>query len=181
MININILSLTKLEAFISKFIHCRSVWKCQRLHFCKRCLLWLWPNFEFFTNCLSFSLISCFLLQWSSQSKISCCFVHCRMTQNSKSTHATILQLLVAKLATQSWRNYNPKLQSHYAICSCSYSDYQLKKIATKSCLQLKLAIHAFLQLLVELWLHSGCIYLQCRPFSIRIKLNWIFWSRVLL
>ena len=100
--------------------------------------------------------------RFNCQSKISCCFVQCRMTQNSKSTHATILQLLVAKFATQSWRYCNPKLKSHYAICSCSYSDYQLKKIATKSCLQLKLAIHAFLQLLVELWLHSGCKNLQC-------------------
>ena len=89
-------------------------------------------------------------------------FVWMAPAQNSKSTHATILQLLVAKFATQSWRYCNPKLKSHYAICSCSYSNYQLKKIATKSCLQLKLAIHAFLQLLVELWLHSGCIYLQC-------------------
>ena len=180
MININILSLTKLEAFISKFIHCRSVWKCQRLHFCKRCLLWLQSNLNFLTNCLSFSLISCFLLQWSSQSKISCCFVHCRMTQNSKSTHATILQLLVAKLATQSWRNYNPKLQSHYAICSCSYSDYQLKKIATKSCLQLKIAIHNFLQLLVELRLLSGCKNLQCKKIYTLFRVPLLLTTTVL-
>ena len=58
--------------------------------------------------------------------------------------------------------NCNPKLQCYFAICSCSCSSYELKKIATKSCLQLKLAIHGFLQLLVELWLHSGCTYLQC-------------------
>ena len=64
--------------------------------------------------------------------------------------------------STISCKNCNWQLQSDFAINSCSYSSYQLKKIATKSCLQLKIAIHDFLQLLVELRLLSGCKNLQC-------------------
>ena len=64
--------------------------------------------------------------------------------------------------STISCKNCNWQLQSDFAIYSCSYSSYQLKKIATKSCLQLKIAIHDFLQLLVELRLLSGCKNLQC-------------------
>ena len=64
--------------------------------------------------------------------------------------------------STISCKNCNWQLQSDFAIYSCSYSSYQLKKIATKSCLQLKIAIHNFLQLLVELRLLSGCKNLQC-------------------
>ena len=64
--------------------------------------------------------------------------------------------------STISCKNCNWQLQSDFAIHSCSYSSYQLKKIATKSCLQLKIAIHDFLQLLVELRLLSGCKNLQC-------------------
>ena len=68
--------------------------------------------------------------------------------------------------STISCKNCNWQLQSDFAIHSCSYSSYQLKKIATKSCLQLKIAIHDFLQLLVELRLLSGCKNLQCSIIS---------------
>ena len=66
--------------------------------------------------------------------------------------------------------NCNPELQCHFAILSCSCSSYQLKKIATKSCLQLNLAIHDFLQQLVAFWLLSVCNYLQC---SKKAMWNW--------
>ena len=69
--------------------------------------------------------------------------------------------------STISCKNCNRQLQSDFAIYSCSYSSYQLKKIATKSCLQLKIAIHDFLQLLVELRLLSGCKNLQCTALSV--------------
>ena len=80
--------------------------------------------------------------------------------------------------STISCKNCNWQLQSDFAIYSCSYSSYQLKKIATKSCLQLKIAIHDFLQLLVELRLLSGCKNLQCsstQNFVVMISLasNW--------
>ena len=66
-------------------------------------------EFEFFHKLFEF-LIDFLLLTSpvNGQSKISCCFVQCRMMQNSKSTHATILQLSVAKIATD---NCNLTLQ----------------------------------------------------------------------
>ena len=84
--------------------------------------------------------------------------------------------------STISCKNCNWQLQSDFAIYSCSYSSYQLKKIATKSCLQLKIAIHNFLQLLVELRLLSGCKNLQCAlksalvTFSLKSKYKVISW-----
>ena len=76
--------------------------------------------------------------------------------------------------STISCKNCNWQLQSDFAIYSCSYSSYQLKKIATKSCLQMILAIHDFLQLIVALWLLSGCNYLQC-------GLKILCWMKILV
>ena len=84
-------------------------------------------------------------------------FLMFKRSQNLRNTHKTFLQPRVAKIATNGCKKFNQKLQSHLTIYSCSFCNYQLKNIATKNCLQLKLANFVFLQILVELRLHSGC------------------------
>ena len=147
MININILSLTKLEAFISKFIHCRSVWKCQRLHFCKRCLLWLRSNW-IFSQVVWVShwfLASCFNGQVNLKFLVVLYIAEWRKIQNqhtqpffnywlqnlqpkveeitTQSCNLT-MQFAVAPIATISWKKLQPRVACNWNLQSMLFYNY---------------------------------------------------------
>ena len=77
---------------------------------------------SFFGKCSNF-FICCFIKFKTTNANISCC--NCNLKLQS----------------------CNLKLQSCFTIYSCFYSNYRLKKFATKNCLQLKVVNHVFLQL----------------------------------
>ena len=119
-------------------------------------------NADCFFNFFGLNLISNFVSLFATDSfkyVDGCCFFKIQIDAKFKINSRN-------HSSTMGCKNCNSKLKSHFAISSCSYSNYQLKKIATMSCLQLKLAIYVFLQLLVELWLHSGCKNLQCTTLT---------------